>query len=152
MSNGATVLDEAELQACIAKLAAMTEGGTACTTTPISVFELECIAAFEGTIAPGQPCDDVGYGAQSHVCDGGFCRESGCQPYAQLGESCDDVMTRCDEHEGQWCIDGVCAQRLELGEPCAVPGPTVHCTTAHCGDDGTCSVPPSDELCAIVFP
>jgi len=138
--------------ACMSRL----EEGEPCTddATCISVrcHEGQCITARQN----GEPCDHDAY--CWYICYQGVCAD-----YREFGESC-DVNENCrreaDCYQGtcigkssypigapceneytcasHLCIDGVCAERKEHGEPCTVDE---ECTESnHCAADGLCGM------------
>lgn len=148
---GNTVLDEARLAACVADLKAMATGGGACSSPPMFKFELDCIAAFRGTIAPGGACDGVDLHDTDFIpCRGGSCEENKCRPFLKSGDACDPTSISkgsCNFVEGEWCIgsgtNARCAPRAAIGEDCADPNhdKAFTCISMSCGPDGKCIAP-----------
>jgi len=153
LSSGASQLNAARLQACVDKLEMLASG--ACTEPPNVVFLMECVAAFEGQVAPGAPCvttpDDISYVECSH----GLCQNGACVAFKQEGEACTLTGSGlCDYTNGLWCaFDGMtasCAMRGDIGAPCTTDpvDPAFECKSLVCDASGMCGAATLEALCS----
>jgi hypothetical protein len=164
ITAGSMVLDEARLAACVSKLEGLKAGGAACVAPPLYILTFDCVAAFRGTIAPGQPCDapKVSVSALAFLpCEDGICQDGKCQAFLATGDACTPeqkdpaVGPLCNFANDEWCIGsgatGHCGPRGKIGEACGVPGEsTLECETTLCGAGGKCAAGTAKQLCDSV--
>lgn len=157
---GDTVLSEGALATCVSSLVAMKGGGAACTRPPTFVFELDCVAAFKGTIAAGAACngDDLP-DTQYIICDGGICDQGKCKAFLATGAACDPSQDNtaaagCNFPAQEHCVGtgatGQCGPIGKVGDACAPPDhdKTFNCYSMSCGPAGTCVDPSADGICS----
>jgi hypothetical protein len=120
LAAGEIELDEGRLAACVERLEAMAPGGAACSEPVWPIAQWECLGAFVRR--------DVLFTA--------------------IGDACSATAPPCDLAAGQWCIDGICALRRDIGDDCAPAGDAEQCRSLWCGADGHCAAPTSAMLCA----
>jgi hypothetical protein len=159
LEAGNTVFDQAGLDACVARLKAMSLGGAACAESPRLFYINVCTnTAFRGQRAPGEPCLPMGGNlATTTQCKHGRCASkiNTCIPLAQLGEPCDYIASDglpdlCEWGEENYCSPqpfpngpSICVHRGDIGEPCGMLG---LCKSNYC-DGMTCTPPSVSELC-----
>jgi hypothetical protein len=148
---GDLVLDQARLDAYVARFKSMSPGGAGCVHSALYEFiSFECPAAFQGQIPVGGPCD--GYGCAHGECD---LSTHTCRPLAQLGEPCgvgNDFIQHCDWGEDLQCAPtppphgfGACVHQGDIGEPCAQGA---ECKSGNCDStSGACVLPYPDSPC-----
>jgi len=157
---GNTVLDEARLAKCVAGLVSMKAGGAACVRPPWFLLELDCVSAFQGTIAPGAACDasmlhDTGY----IPCKDGVCEDGKCKAFLATGAACDPSQNNmaaagCNYAKGELCVGtgttGKCGPQGEVGDACGDPGhdKSFSCRSMSCGPDGKCIAPTANGICS----
>lgn len=161
ITAGNIELDETLLAACVARLEGMKAGGAACVEPSLFTFTLDCFAAFQGTIAPGAPCDvsKFSLGAVAFVpCEDGICQDGKCQAFLATGAACTPglkdpgVGPLCNFANDEWCIGsgktGHCGPRGSVGEACGAPDEaTLACQSTLCGPDGKCAAATAKQLC-----
>lgn len=135
--NPAYRFDRSKGQGCLAVMS-----GLACDSIPVGWGVPEaCWSVFQGTLAPGKPCNDVlqDWWGQS-VCKQGWC--SGAED--QCPRSCVAPMLTggACTHDKQ-CASGLCVQwrcvenqRVEIGEAC---GHSWHASLWPCPDGAQCT-------------
>jgi hypothetical protein len=156
---GATALDEARLGVCVTKLTGMKSGGAACTEPPTLLLEDECVASFQGTIAPGGACDSTNLHDDEYIpCKDGVCDTGKCKAFLASGAACDPTMNNqaaagCNYANSELCVGtgmvGKCGPAGDVGAPCAVPDndKAFDCKSRSCGLDGTCIPATAFGLC-----
>ena len=157
---GDTVLNDPALASCVSSLVAMKSGGAACTRPPTFVFELDCVAAFKGTIAPGAACDSTSLPDTDYIiCKGGRCDQGKCLPFIATGAACDPSMDNsyaggCNFPAQEHCVGtgavGKCGPIGKVGDACAPPDhdKTYNCYSMSCGPAGKCVDPTANGICA----
>lgn len=156
LEAGITILDQAEIDACVAHFHAMTAGGAACTES-VDQDLRDCLSAFRGTLAPGDHCT---FNLAASQCEGGMCvyPENICVPYTKTGEPCPYVNPSCNCDPGcgwsrsNFCNkspapDGplVCVHPVGIGEPCTVD---YECKSINCDTmTGKCALPTKTLIC-----
>jgi hypothetical protein len=157
ITAGNTALDTVRLAACVSTLDAMKAGGNACTRPPRFVMELDCIAAFQGKIAPGAACNssnlpDIAY----IICDKGRCNAGTCMPFLATGAVCDPAGAfsgGCDYPDGEHCAlnggMGTCGPLGKVGDACQTPNQdkSADCYSMSCGPAGNCIAPTAYGIC-----
>ena len=154
---GATALDETRLAACVASLRSMKAGGAACTRPPQFVVLQDCVAAFQGKIAPGAACDASTLPDMQFVtCNAGTCKNGTCTAYLTAGAACDPTANNfaaagCNFPDGYTCTGagtvGKCVRRGAVGDPCDGKSQGFSCESMSCGVDGKCVAPTAAGLC-----
>jgi hypothetical protein len=147
LDAGSTVFDQATLDACIARLKPLAEGGAACVEPAGSILDTACLSAFRGQIAPGERCswpaEDV---LKSFMqCKDGFCMDGTCVPFLKLGDACSfdkavDAPANeiCNYPAGEWCWGesasepGTCQPQGDVGDACYGYTITPQCKTRYC--------------------
>ncbi len=155
---GATILDETRLSACVASLRRMKAGGTSCTRPPLWVVETDCVAAFQGQLTNGAPCDASMLSDMAYLpCKAGTCRGGACAAFRASGAACDPSTNNtaaggCNFPDGYTCSGagnvGSCTRRGALGEACDGKSSAFSCDSMSCGQAGTCTAPTADRLCS----
>jgi hypothetical protein len=157
---GDTVLNEGALATCVSSLVAMKGGGAACTRPPTFVFELDCVAAFKGTIAAGAACDSSSLIDTDFIlCAGGTCDQGKCRAFLATGAACDPSTDNssaggCNFPAQEHCVGtgvaGKCGPIGKVGDACAPPDhdKTFNCYSMSCGPAGKCVDPTVDGICA----
>ena len=157
VTAGVTSLDTTRLAACAAKLDGMKAGGAQCTRPPVIALSEDCVASFQGTIPPGQPCDAKTLGDIEYIpCRAGQCIDGTCQAYLTVGSSCDPARSNmrgggCNYPDGEACTGTAstaqCKKRGAPGDAC-LPG-AFSCESMACGTDGKCAPAAGDLLCKV---
>jgi hypothetical protein len=157
---GNTTLDPTRLAACVARLQGMKAGGAACTRPPTFVLQLDCITAFQGTIAPGAACDATDLHDDEFLpCKDGVCTGGKCQAFLASGAACDPSQNNfaaggCNYPNGELCVGtgtvGKCGPQGAVGDACGDAGhdKSFSCASMSCGPAGTCIAPTADGLCS----
>lgn len=157
---GNTVLDQAQLAACVSSLEGMKAGGAACSRPPTFVVLLDCITAFHGTLAPGAVCDDTNLHDDEFIpCKDGVCDNGQCTGFLASGAACDPsqglfAAGGCNYVKGELCVGagatGKCTPQGALGAPCANPGKdkSFDCKSLSCGPAGKCIAPTAVGVCS----
>jgi hypothetical protein len=155
IAAGHTILDAAQLDQCVKKLEALSEGGAACLEPPRMILLTDCVTAYRGQIAPGDACtwssDDLSF---VH-CKDSLCQEGSCVPFVATGAACSanpDANGFCNYTKGEWCLGessmGMCGPRGDIGAACNHPGSTTYeCKSKSCGLDGKCAAPTPEGIC-----
>ena len=156
---GATALDETRFGVCIAKLTGMKSGGAACTEPATLLLEDECVASFQGTIAPGGACDSTNLHDDEYIpCKDGVCDTGKCKAFLASGAACDPTMNDqasagCNYANSELCVGtgtiGKCGAAGDIGAACAYPDKdkSFDCKSRSCGLDGKCIAPTAYGLC-----
>jgi hypothetical protein len=156
---GATALDETRFGVCISKLTGMKSGGAACTEPATLLLEDECVASFQGTIAPGAACDSTNLHDDEYiVCKDGVCDTGTCKAFLASGAACDPTMNDqaaagCNYPNSELCVGtgtvGKCGPAGDIGAACAYPDKdkSFDCKSRSCGLDGKCIAPTAYGLC-----
>jgi hypothetical protein len=156
---GATALDEARLATCVTRLDGMKSGSAACTEPPTLLLEFECVAAFQGTIAPGGTCDSTNLHDDEYiVCKDGVCDNGKCKAFLATGAACDPSQNSmaaagCNYANSELCVGtgttGKCGAAGEIGAACelADQDKSFDCKSRSCGPNKTCIAPTAYGLC-----
>jgi hypothetical protein len=157
---GNTVLDQARLAACVASLEGMKAGGASCSRPPTFVVLLDCVTAFQGTLAPGAACDATNLHDNEFIpCKEGVCDNGKCAAFLATGAACDPskglfAAGGCNYIKGELCFGagatGKCAPQGAIGAACANPGKdkSFDCKSMSCGPTGTCIAPTVNGVCS----
>jgi hypothetical protein len=164
LAAGQTVLDQAKLDACVTHLKALAAGERACTELPGSVLKRECLAAFQGPIAPGGACTwplvpdlDVSF----IQCKDGGCVQGKCIPFLKTGDACiagtfegGSPGEICNLSRGEWCLGvgdaGTCGPRGDVGDACTYDDYGYQCKSRNCDEmTGKCILPGESLACSI---
>lgn len=160
LQAGDTVLSDPALATCVSSLVAMKGGGAACTRPPTFVLELDCIAAFKGTIAAGAACDSSNLPDSAYIiCDKGNCDQGTCKAFLATGAACnpaldDTYAAGCNFPAQEHCVGtgaaGKCGPIGKVGDACTPPDhdKTFGCYSMSCGPAGKCVDPTVDGICA----
>lgn len=148
LKDGTSILDQAQLDACVAGLKAMTAGGAACTVDVPNFFDVQCITAFKGQDALGDDCvweggTFSGYRYAFLPCKEGRCENDKCVPFLKVGDICDPIWTSdgpgaCDYLHDEACYvqldkdTWACGPRKEVGEACTSTRPEAECKSENC--------------------
>lgn len=155
MKDGQTILDQAQLDACVAGLAPMAAGGAACVAPVDDFFIIKCLTAFKGQLPHGDACN--WYSEQQPAlryafipCKEGRCEDGKCVPFLKVGDTCDPVagMTKpgvCDYLHDEACDVRVdtdtwaCGPRKEIGQACDPFMAWPECKSGTCDANHTCA-------------
>jgi hypothetical protein len=163
MKDGQTILDQAQLDACVAELTAMTAGRAACGAQIQNFFEVKCMTAFKGQIPLGDACKWYPSNTSEFKytfipCKEGRCEEGKCVPLLKAGDMCDgsnpiDGPGACDYLHDEACyVDvgvnaSVCGPRKEIGEACEPFDGLQECKSANCDASHTCAPATPKSAC-----
>ncbi len=157
---GNTVLDEARLAVCVSDLESMKAGGAACTRPPTFVLQLDCVSAFQGTLAPGAACDVSKLSDNEYIpCKEGVCDSGKCVAFLPSGAACNPsagnfIPDGCNYVNGERCngagVMGTCGPQGAIGALCWDAGKdnSFTCKSLSCGPAGTCITPTANGLCS----
>jgi hypothetical protein len=160
-----TIFDQAKLDACVARLKALTVGETACTEPPAIVLLNDCFSAFRGQIASGEPCtwgEDYPSNHSFMHCREGKCIQGACVPYLKAGDACiidkaeyDPPGEICNLSKGEWCQGaeptGICGSQGSTGDACTLQKAGYQCRSRNCDTTAGRCVPPGDWLACDTF-
>jgi hypothetical protein len=148
IKDGQVILDQAQLDACVAGLTAMTAGGAACIANVQEFFGVQCITAFKGQLALGDACiwhagTFSGFKYAFIPCKEGRCEEDKCIPFHKVGDICDPIWGKdgpgaCDYLHSEACYvqldmnTWACGPQKETGETCNSPRPRAECKSGSC--------------------
>lgn len=177
LEAGTTVFNQAQFDACLAELKALSAGGNACTMAPKRIGQTSCLNTFQGQIPPGGACswNETVWPDTGLPCKDGNCENGVCVAFAKMGEQCTvdpydhavPTTMHCNTAKGEVCWGppdgggtggagggpalGTCHPRAKIGEPCD-PGNWWECESYLC-DPATskCAFPDVSHVCSAEY-